>query len=105
MLAVKLLSWLKAGPKWSRVPGMQVLPMGVPVGHGVVYALAGAATPGARVYIWFSPSRPQVGVAPSWLSCRQSAKSPGLASYCEISLCPCVPTYARVRTVDLLSSL
>src|SRR5438067_994001 len=48
-LAVKLLSWLKSGPKWSRVPGMQVLPAGVPEGHGVIYALAGAATPGGRV--------------------------------------------------------
>src|SRR2546429_7904949 len=35
-LAVKLLSWLKSGPKWSRVPGMQVLPAGVPEGHGEI---------------------------------------------------------------------
>src|SRR5437016_11486208 len=98
MLAVKLLFWLKLGPSLSRVPATHVLPAGVPGGHAVVNAPVGVGVPGRRAYVCCSPLGPHwVGVPPTvtpgiLASFKQSAASPGLASYWEINLWPCVPT-------------
>src|SRR2546421_5755836 len=93
MFAVMLLFWLKLGPSRERVPPMQVLSAAVPGGHVMMNAPVGAGVPGSRVYVWFSRPEPQLpagDVAPNWLSLRQRVASPGLASYCEINLWPCV---------------
>src|ERR1700686_2599862 len=99
MLAVKLLFWLKFGPSLSLVPKM----------HPDKHPKLGSHWPVGRVYVCCSPLGPQVGLPGNTfagsLNCLQSIWSPGFASYCAMRRCPCVPTYDKVSTVDLVNSL